>query len=173
VKDDPGIGQKNRSFDKGRCEVVCLEMTNARRRRLAEWMLAALLAVLIVLNAPWARQLPGRVQNYAFVAYVVLLVFFVGLAWWRLVHLLRDRGAAKWRIGISIAGCVVFTSAFAVPFIALLPVSLGFDLLTLWLFSSLASLVTGFFAPGGMRFPLIIGGFAMSMLVVVIPKGVL
>jgi hypothetical protein len=143
---------------------------NQTRRRM-QWWLAALTIIALLLNAPLARRLPMLVQNFAFQILVFLLVLFIGMAWWQFSRVRRDKPG--WRMWISLCGCIAFSLSIVIPVLAMLPLSVSWDFLTAWMLTSLVSLLLSPFAAPGVRFPLVLGSFAMLGFVVVIPKGIL
>jgi hypothetical protein len=138
-----------------------------------QWSLAALTIIALLLNAPLARRLPMIVQTFSFQVLVFLLVLFIGMAWWQFVRLRRDKAGAGWRVWISLAGCIAFSLSLIIPMLAMLPFSFSWDFLSAWMLTSLASLLLSVLAAPGVRFPLLLGSFAMLGFVVVIPKGIL
>jgi hypothetical protein len=100
----------------------------------------------------------------------LILVF---LSWQRLGGAWRSGENQRWRVWVSVAGCITFSIALAVPcLVALLTLN--------WLTLSIACLgagaltvLAGVFAPRGLRFPLILGGATVVGLVVLIPIGIL
>jgi hypothetical protein len=142
-----------------------------------EWMTGPLVVVSLVSCSRLGHQLPMAVQDVAFLIVVATPMLLTAMAWVGLANGRRDGNVPRWRIWISLCGCVALSLALAITWIAFFsPMLFHFDWLRLvgWcLASTLVSLLTGIFAARSVRFPLIFGGLIMGGLVVIIPVGIL
>ena len=145
--------------------------------RRPEWVLGALTVIAVVLTAQGHRLFSVVAEDIGFFGLIVLAVVFVGMAWWRGVRAWRDPAVSRWRVWISLAGCVAFSFAFAMPGISIFffvgPGFMRWDIRTLWIASGLITLAAGVLGAGGTRFPLVVGGLMMTCFVLMIPVAVL
>lgn len=150
--------------------------TNRHRR--AEWTLGGLTVAAILSTVLGHRFLILVVENVGFVVLLVLAVLFMVMAWWRFVRA-RSSDGVRWRMWVSLAGCVSLSLAFAIP---LIPFFFSFvlrwgfgpqwDFKGLMLAFSLASLLVGTLAARLVRFPLVVGGFVIAIIALILPVGV-
>jgi len=145
--------------------------------RRVEWVLGVLTVVAVVLAARGHRVFSVVAEDVGVVGLIVLAVVFVAMAWWRCVRARRDREVSRWRVLISLAGCVAFSLAFAMPWISMFffvgPGFMRWDIRTLWIASSLITVFAGVLGARMTRFPLITGGLMMTCFVLMIPVAVL
>jgi hypothetical protein len=145
--------------------------------RRVEWVLGALTVVAVVLTAQGHRRFSVVAEDVGVVGLSVLAVVFVVMAWWRGVRGWRDREVSRWRVWISLAGCIAFSLAFAMPWMSMFffvgPGFMRWDIRTLWIASSLITVFAGVVGARVTRFPLVVGGLMMTCFVLMIPVAVL
>jgi len=149
-----------------------------KQQRWWEWTLGLLTVAAILGTAQGHRLRVVGVEDVAFGTLLLLVILFVAMAWWRFARALSDAGTKRWRVWVSLAGCVALQLAFAVPFIpfvrfymALQPAR--WDVSSAWLVVSVISVVGGVFAAKPVRFPLILGGIVLGSLAVMTAGAVL
>jgi hypothetical protein len=154
----------------------------SRRTGMVNGILALITIVALVPMSRVGNRLPMLVQDIDFGLVLALLISFPGLAWWRLVRAVRHDSVVRWRVGISVAGSIALSLSILIPVLAvLLPffgptgmsLLLRWDFLSIWMIVSLAAFLLGVLSVSGVRFALLMGGFAMSSFVILLPKGVL
>jgi hypothetical protein len=142
-----------------------------------EWIVGPLATVALVSCSRLGHRLPMEVQDIAFLVVVGTPIFLIAKSWDEYQKMRRDGKVSRWRIWISLCGCVALLLALVFPFIAFyfgLILRLDWRLfISLCLASSLVSLLAGIFGARPVRFPLIFGSLIMSGLVLIIPVGVL
>jgi hypothetical protein len=150
--------------------------TNRHRR--SEWILGGLTVAAILSTVLGHRFLMLVLENVGFVVLLVLAVLFVVMAWWRFVRT-RNSDKVRWRVWVSLAGCVSLSLAFAIPLILflfsfVLPWGFGpqWDFKMLMLAFGVASFLVGTLAARLVRFPLVVGGFVMAIVALILPVGV-
>lgn len=118
-----------------------------------------------------------EVQDIAFLIVVATPIFLIAKSWDEYEKMRRHGRVSRWRIWISLCGCVALPSALVFPFIGFyFGMILRLDwrlIMSLCLASSLVSLLAGIFGAGPVRFSLIFGGLILSGLVLIIPVGIL
>jgi hypothetical protein len=157
--------------------VVNIGISKVRRGRPRwEWIIGPLVIVSLVSCSRLGHRLPMVVQDIAFLIVVAMPILLTVMSWDGFAKVRRDGNASRWRIWISLCGCVALSLALAIPWIAFFfAMLLRLDWLRLatWcLASSLVSLLSGIFGARSVRFPLIFGGLFMGGLVVIIPVGI-
>lgn len=143
-----------------------------------DWGLAAL-SVLAVVGSVAGHRASLIVEDVSFGTLLVLVLLFVPMAWCRLVRAWRDGAVARWRVWISLAGCVALSLALASPCIPLLGsilVGMGFgprwDYKLLMVSFRSAAFLFGVIAAKKVRFPLMLGGLMLGMVGLILPVGV-
>ena len=145
--------------------------------RRVEWVFGAFTVVAVVLTAQGHRLFSVVAEAVGVVGLVVLSVIFVVMAWLSGVRAWRDREVSRWRVWLSLVGCIAFSLAFAMPWISMFffvgPGFMRWDIRTLWIASSLITVFAGVLGARTTRFPLIAGGLMMTWFVLMIPVSVL
>ena len=141
-------------------------------------MLGILTIAAILGTAQGHRLRIVGLEDVAFGMMLLLVILSVVMAWWRFARALGDAGTKRWRVWVSLAGCVALQSAFAVPltpfvrfYLALQPAR--WDISSVWLVVSLISVLCGVFAARPVRFPLIFGGLVLASFAVMTAGAVL
>ena len=164
-------------FDVGASFVVNLINVKTGFNRRVEWVLGALTVAALVLSARGHRTLSVVAEDAGVVGLIVLGIVFVVMAWWTCIRGWRDREASRWRVWISLLGCIAFSVAFAMPWISMFffvgPGFMRWDIRTLWIASSLVALFGGVLGARATRFPLVAGGLMMTCFVLMIPAVIL
>lgn len=142
-----------------------------------DWGLATLTVVAIV-GTVFGRRASLLVENVSFGILLVLIFLFVPMAWWRLRYSWRDAVVVRWRMWISLAGCVALSLALALPCIPFFGsfVRMGFgppwDYKLLMFGFGSAAFLLGIGAARTVRFPLMLGGFMLGVIGLILPVGV-
>jgi len=146
-------------------------------RRL-DWTLGILTLAAIVGTAQ-GRRIALIVEDVSFVILLVLVVVFVAMAWWRFVRAWRSGETARWKVWISLVGCVALSVAFGlpcIPFFGSLVMGMGFgprwDYKMLMFGFGLAALLAGVFSAKRVGFPVILGGLIVAIVGLLLPVGV-
>lgn len=155
-------------------EVECLKIQTGRRLELA----LGALTLAAIIGTVQGRRIALAVENVSFITLLVLIVIFVGMAWWRTGHVWRDGASVQWRLWLSLAGCMALTLAFVLPCIQFLfafrPwLGSGWNYKMLMLEFGIAALLAGIFAARKVGFLLMLGGFLIALVGIVIPMPVL
>jgi len=146
------------------------------RNRL-DWLLGiATLAAII--GTVFGHRVSLRLEDVSFGLLLILIVQFVGMAWWRLARAWKHQETSHWRIWVSLVGCVALSLAFAlplIPFLFSIVLHMGFgprwDYKLLMLGFGGAALVIGVVAAKGVRFPLVAGGLLLALGGLILPVG--
>jgi TRAP-type mannitol/chloroaromatic compound transport system permease small subunit len=127
----------------------------------------------VIVSSRLGTRLPRLIPYVASLVLFTMPLILVFLSWQHLGRAWRSGENQRWRVWVSVAGCVAFSIALAVPcLVALLTLN--------WLTWSIAclgagmlTLLAGVFAARGLRFPLILGGATVVSLVILTPIGIL
>jgi hypothetical protein len=138
-----------------------------------DWALVALIAIGVISMLPALHRLPMALQDIGFCMLLLAMLACPAIAWWRVLGVVKALGWRKWRVWMSIGGCVALTGAILIPMAGIVLFFLRWDWLTVWLAASVLALLLGVLAIPPVRFLLTLGGFGMVSLVLLIPKGVL
>ncbi len=152
-------------------------MSNEPGRRL-DWSLG-ILTFAAILGSAQGRRIALIVEDVSFVIVLVLVVVFVAMAWWRVVRAWKNRETARWKVWMSLAGCVALSVAFGlpcIPFFGSLVMGMGFgprwDYKMLMFGFGLAALLAGIFSAKRVGFPMILGGLIIAIVGLLLPVGV-
>jgi hypothetical protein len=142
-----------------------------------EWIFGPIIIVSLVSSSRLGHRLPMFLQNSAFLVVIYLPPLLTAMSWVGLAVARKNGNVSRWRLWVSILGCVALSFALVIP---LSVISLSFLLpwdwlqLAYWcLASSLIALLAGCFSAKSTRFPLIFGGLVMGGLVFIVPVGIL
>jgi hypothetical protein len=143
-----------------------------------EWAIATLTIVVIVLNTRPRLFLPTIMREADEIALLVLAPFFAAMAWWRFMSARREGSIPRWRIWISLCGCIALSLAIVVPVFAVgmpdrLIFALPWDFAPVWHVSGAISLLASVLAARKMRFPLVLGGLVVVLIMLLLPSPVL
>jgi hypothetical protein len=138
------------------------------------WLLGMLIVLSLAASSRLGKRLPMIIQDVAFMVLVFASVGLPGMAWTAFELLRRSGDLRRWRMGISFFGCLALSMALATPFLCALS---SLDWMHtggyLCLGSSVVAMLAGIFAPGLVRFSLILGGLVVAGLAVIVPIGIL
>jgi hypothetical protein len=142
-----------------------------------EAILGSLVIVSFVSCSRLGHRLPMVVQDVAFLVVVATPLLLTAISWAGFANVRRDGNVSRWRIWISLCGCVALSLALVIPWIAFffsMLLSLDWRRLAIWcLAASVVSLLAGILGAKSVRFPLIFGGLLMGGFVAIIPVGIL
>jgi len=143
-----------------------------------DWVLA-IATVAAIVGTVAGRRIGQAVEDISFIALLILVILFVAMAWWRFGRAWKNEGTARWKVWVSLAGCVALSLAFGlplIPFIGSLTFGMGFgpgwDYKFLMFGFGVGALVLGMPSARGVRFPLIAGGMLIALVGLILPVGV-
>lgn len=137
----------------------------------------SVVALLALVGTAVGHRFAIVVEDVSFALVLLVEVLLLATSWWRLARTWREE-AARWRVWLGLAGCVMFSLTFVIPAIPMFFFFMRWqpqnvDFRALWLGFSIAVLVAGVLAARRVRFPLIVGGMVMSIVMLMIPVAVL
>ncbi|HXJ90779.1 MAG TPA: hypothetical protein VMS18_28475 [Candidatus Binatia bacterium] len=142
-----------------------------------DWILGVA-TVFSVVGTVVGHRVSLGMEDVSFGLLLILLVLFVAMSWWRMVRAWKD-GAARWRVWVSLTGCVALLLAFGMPLVQVLgSITFGMGFGPRWDYKLLmvgfgsGSLVLGVASARGVRFPLIAGGTIIALVGLILPVGV-
>ena len=147
------------------------------------WILACFIVLSILASSRFGQRLPRGLQDDAFLIVLASPVLFIPLAWMQSATARSDGDMPRWRVSVSLFGCVALSVALAIPlflmfFGFMIPLDWLFVVPLNWFFflplgSSALAMLCGICGAKPARFSLFFGGLTLGCLVIIIPKGIL